>query len=389
MLLNKRNPFTLNGFPRRRWQNFPVMTFERPNIEKMQGYTPGEQPDDGDSIKLNTNENPYPASPEVAAALRNIEVDSLRRYPAPLADQFRQAAASLHQVSEHNIIPTNGGDELLRLVLTTFVDSGETIAITKPSYSLYPVLADIAGCKLAEIDLQADWSMPKNFLAQLQQAQARITILVNPQAPTGSLISVAYLDELAGNYNGVLVVDEAYVDFIDPELGYDSIPLIGRHQNLLILRSLSKGYGLAGLRFGYGIACESLVAPMLTKTRDSYNTDTISQSLAAAALDSVDHARQGWVRIRSERSKLLSALAQLGLPSLPSQSNFLLCEVPQAVGAENLYQSLKRRGILVRYFDQDRLRDRLRISIGSEEDNATLVTALKAIFEGEVPDPAQ
>ena len=143
MLLNKRNPFTLYGFPRPRWQNFPVMTFERPNIEKMQGYTPGEQPDDGDSIKLNTNENPYPASPEVAAALRNIEVDSLRRYPAPLADQFRQAAASLHQVSEHNIIPTNGGDELLRLVLTTFVDSGETIAITKPSYSLYPVLADI------------------------------------------------------------------------------------------------------------------------------------------------------------------------------------------------------------------------------------------------------
>ncbi len=222
--------------------------------------------------------------------------------------------------------------------------------------------------------------MPKNFLAQLQQAQARITILVNPQAPTGSLISVAYLDELAGNYNGVLVVDEAYVDFIDPELGYDSIPLIGRHENLLILRSLSKGYGLAGLRFGYGIACKSLIAPMLTKTRDSYNTDTISQRLAAAALDSVDYARQGWARIRSERGTLLQALAQLGLPCLPSQSNFLLCEVPQAVGAEHLYQSLKQRGILVRYFDEDRLRDRLRISIGSEADNAALVTALKAIL---------
>ena len=307
-------------------------------------------------------------------------MDCLRRYPAPLADQFRQSAARLHQVSEHNIIATNGGDELLRLVLTTFADSGDTVAITKPSYSLYPVLADIQGCKLAEIGLQADWSMPENFLAELQRVNAKLTILVNPHAPTGILLSAAYLDELAQDFSGVLVIDEAYVDFIDPELGYESIPLIHSHENLLILRSLSKGYALAGLRFGYGIACQSLIAPMLYKTRDSYNTDAISQRLAAAALDSVDYARQSWAKIRSERQKLLAALDQLGLPALPSQANFLLCEVPESVGAENLYLALKQRNILVRYFHQDRLRDRLRISVGSEADNAALVTALKAIL---------
>lgn len=358
-----------------------AMTFERPNIEKMQGYTPGEQPDESNTIKLNTNENPYPASPQVAAALRSIQVDSLRRYPAPFADNFRQTAASLHQVCEHNIIPTNGGDELLRLVLTTFADSGDTVAITKPSYSLYPVLVDIQGCKLAEIPLQADWTMPENFLTQLQRANARVAILVNPHAPTGALLSAAYLGELAENFSGVLVVDEAYVDFIEPELAYDSIALIPAHENLLILRTLSKGYALAGLRFGYGIGSQSLIAPMLYKTRDSYNTDSISQHLATAALESIDYAREIWARIRSERAKLRSSLEQMGLSTLPSQSNFLLCTVPKKVGAEKLYLALKQSNILVRYFDQDRLRDKLRISIGSEQENASLITALTAILK--------
>jgi histidinol-phosphate aminotransferase len=362
------------------------MTFERPNIEKMQGYTPGEQPDEGNTIKLNTNENPYPASPQVAAVLRSMQVDSLRRYPAPFADKFRQAAARLHQVSTHNIIPTNGGDELLRLVLTTFADSGDTVAITRPSYSLYPVLADIQGCKLAEIPLQADWSMPANFLTELQHCNARLAILVNPHAPTGALLSSAYLDELAANFPGVLVVDEAYVDFVEPELAYDSVPLIQTHENLLILRTLSKGYALAGLRFGYGIGSQSLIAPMLYKTRDSYNTDTISQHLATAALESIDYAREIWARIRSERDKLRSSLEQMGLPTLPSQSNFLLCTVPEMVGAEALYLALKQRNILVRYFDQDRLRDKLRISIGSEQENASLIAALTVILQGTASD---
>lgn len=356
------------------------MSFERPNIENMEGYSPGEQPQEASTIKLNTNENPYPASPEVEAALQKVEVGALRRYPSPMAADFRKAAAELHGVSEDNIIPTNGSDELLRLALTTFVDSGDTIVTTQPSYSLYPVLANIHGCKLLEIPLEDDWSMAEDFLQQAMAAQARMIIIVNPHAPTGKLYSSKYIEQLAEEFNGVLLVDEAYVDFIDPELNHDSIPLIRECENILLLRTLSKGYSLAGLRFGYGIAAKSLADPILYKTRDSYNTDDISQQLATAALNSVAYARQTWEKTRAERRKLTAALQGFGIICSPSQSNFLLCQIPDRIGAENLYQLLKQRNILVRYFDQERLRDKLRISIGSKDENLTLLAEIEEII---------
>jgi histidinol-phosphate aminotransferase len=356
------------------------MSFERQNIEKMHGYAPGEQTDARDTIKLNTNENPYPPSPAVAAALQTIEVASLRRYPAPMADSFRLAASRLHNISMDQLIPTNGGDELLRLVLTTFVETDEVIAVCKPSYSLYPVLADIQGCRLHEISLNDDWSMPEDFAEQLQASQAKLLILVNPHAPTGALLPTEYLSQLAANFSGLLLIDEAYVDFIDPEAEYDSISLINKHDNVLILRTLSKGYSLAGLRFGYGIGAASLIAPMMFKTRDSYNTDHISQMLATAALESSQYAEQTCAQVRKSREQLRSQLNDLGLSSPLSQSNFLLCQVPDAIGASNLYQQLKQRNILVRYFDQNKLRDKLRISIGTDAENAALLTAIKEII---------
>jgi hypothetical protein len=201
------------------------MSYERPNIARMQGYTPGEQLDGDDIIKLNTNENPYPASAAVAKALQETSVAALRRYPPASAQSFRAAAATLHGVNAENLIATNGGDELLRLVLTTFVDTGETIVTTKPSYSLYPVLADIQNCKLQELPLQDDWSMPADFIAKLNQSAAKLCILVNPHAPTGTLLPVSYLKQIANSFNGILLVDEAYADFVDPILNYNAIPL--------------------------------------------------------------------------------------------------------------------------------------------------------------------
>lgn len=356
------------------------MSFERHNIAKMHGYSPGEQTGSGDTIKLNTNENPYPPSPEVAAALQSIDVDSLRRYPVPMADSFRDAASRLHQVAPVNIIPTNGSDELLRLAITTFVEVGETIAVTQPSYSLYPVLADIHDCKMIEIPLQSNWEMPADFSSQLQDSGAKMLLLVNPQAPTGGLLSSDYILQLASNFSGIVLLDEAYVDFVDPELDYDSVSLIDSCENLLILRTLSKGYSLAGLRFGYGIGAESLIDPMMFKTRDSYNTDHISQQLATAALNSTQYSQEIWRRIRSDRAALRQQLNELGLVTPASQTNFLLCQVPDAIGAENLYESLKQRNILVRHFDQDRLRDKLRITVGTESENLALITAIKEIL---------
>lgn len=356
------------------------MNFQRPHIEAMQGYVPGEQPQTDSVIKLNTNENPYPPSPLVQEALGTIDIANLRRYPPPTAKEFREVAANLHQVEAENIIPTNGGDELLRLVMTTFVGVDDIIAVTKPSYSLYPVLAEVQNSSLLEIALNDDWSMPQDFVEQANTAGAKLAIVVNPHAPTGTLLTTDALSELATQFNGVLLVDEAYVDFIDPDKKYDSTPLIRKHDNLILLRTLSKGYSLAGLRFGYGIGAESLISPMMYKTRDSYNTDLIAQKLATAALLSVDYASANWEKVRTSRAKLAAQLQALGLHCQPSQSNFLLCDIPTQPGAIALYQALKKQNILVRYFDQDRLRQRLRISIGTDIENQALISAISNLL---------
>ena len=355
------------------------MSYERSNIESMTGYVPGEQPDSSDIIKLNTNENPYPASPQVAAALAQIQVADLRRYPSPTAQQFREAAARYHGLDSGNILPTNGGDELLRLAITTFAGPGDVVAIAEPSYSLYPVLTEVQDCKLLPIPLLDNWSLPTNFVAMLNDAGARLALLVNPHAPTGLLMSVDRLVEIASSFHGVLVVDEAYVDFVDPDKQYDLTPAIRQHNNLLILRTMSKGYSLAGLRFGYGIGAEDLLAPMMFKTRDSYNTDFISQQLATAAIESVDVTRQSWQQVREQRTRLSEELNELGLPCLPSQANFVLSQCQNAESARDIYLRLKDSGILVRYFDQDRLRDKLRITVGTPEQNQRLLEQLRVL----------
>jgi len=204
-------------------------------------------------------------------------------------------------------------------------------------------------------------------------------ILVNPNAPTGTLLTADYLAKIADNFSGLLLIDEAYVDFVDPALNYNSIALINSHDNILILRTLSKAYSLAGLRFGYGIGAKSLIEPMMFKTRDSYNTDYIAQSLATAAIDSCEYARENCERIRQSRDQLRADLQKLGLTTPTSQSNFILSQIPESIGAEKLYLQLKQRNILVRYFDQDRLRDKLRISIGTAAENAALIAAIKEL----------
>jgi len=356
------------------------VSYERANIESMTGYVPGEQPGTADVIKLNTNENPYPASPLVASALAAIKVDDLRRYPSPTAQSFREAAAQFHGLQSDKILPTNGGDELLRLAITTFAGPGEVVAIAEPSYSLYPVLAEIQDCRLLRVPLLENWQLPSDFAATLIDAEARLALLVNPHAPTGLLLPATRLREIATAFRGVLVVDEAYVDFVDPEQQYDLTAAVKDHDNVLILRTLSKGYSLAGLRFGYGIGAAKLLAPMMFKTRDSYNTDHVSQQLAVAAIQSIDYARDTWQKVRTERSGLIQQLQQLGLPCLPSQTNFILAQCSNPDSAQRIYQGLKKSGILVRYFDQDRLRDRLRITVGTPEQNQRLLQNLSGIL---------
>ena len=357
------------------------MTYERRNIHEMQGYTWGEQPQDDHTLKLNTNENPYPPSPAVQAALQGFDVARLRRYPPPLADSFRDAAAAVHGVSREHILVTHGGDELLRLAITTFLDPGVPLGVLEPSYSLYPVLAQVQGCTLAQVPLDAAWQPPADTAERWNRAGATLAMVVNPHAPSGTLLATTQLEALAKTFNGVLLIDEAYVDFVDPARQHDAIALISRCANVLLLRTLSKGYSLAGLRFGYALAMPDLLAPISTKTRDSYNMDTLAQALATAAMGDQAYARETWNQVRAERARLAAALTNLGLTAAPSESNFVLVTVPAfwQLNAHAVYQRLKSEGVLVRYFPLAGLTDKLRISVGTPPENDRLLAALRTL----------
>lgn len=356
------------------------MTFERENISKMAGYSYGEQPEDTSVIKLNTNENPYPASPAVQQALNTVDANLLRRYPPALANDFRAAAANLHGVSINNIIATRGGDELLRLLFTTFADPGDVIAMTEPTYSLYPVLAQIQNARILGLPLGADWLLPAGFAEAANNAKAKMTFVVNPHAPSGKLISSDQIRHLAASLNSILLVDEAYVDFVDPSHNYGCLDLVKDHENVIFLRSLSKGYGLAGLRFGYGIGHNSLIEPMLTKTRDSYNLDAISQQLATAAIIDQPYAQNTWDLVRTSRTTLAASLRERKFDVAVSEANFLLATVPEHLSAELIYEGLKLRKILVRFFKVAGLDDKLRITVGTEAENTQLLAALDELL---------
>ena len=381
---------------------------ERPGLTGVSGYVPGEQPAGG--VKLNTNENPYPPPPAVAEALARFPIERLRRYPPAAAGPFRAAAARLHGVEPGEIVATNGGDELLRLAIATYVEPGEAVAIAPPTYSLYQVLIRLHGARPVELPLAEDWTLPARFSERLNHAGARLALVPNPNAPSGRLLDRATIEAVASGFDGVLLVDEAYVDFVDPAHGYDLVPAIRDHPNLLILRTLSKGYALAGLRFGYGLGAAGLLEPMATKTKDSYNVDTLAVEVARAAIESRAWAKDNWAKVRAERERLRAGLERLGLPTLPSETNFVLATIPpdavapsavaearaargtgsagggsEITAANALLHALKARDVHVRWFPEPRLAGRLRISVGTRDENDSLLATLADLVSTPLP----
>ncbi len=354
--------------------------FERPNIAAMQGYSSGEQPLEKNTIKLNTNENPFPASAKVQATLMDFATADLRVYPQPTADKLRDAIASHHGLTRDHVMVTHAGDEALRLAITTFVEPGGTLGTTDPSYSLYPVLSQIQAAKMHTIALADDWSIPAEFTESMAQHNAQLTCLVNPHAPSGHLTPLETIETIAQNISGVLLVDEAYIDFVDPSLAYSTNDLISVRDNVLVLRTFSKGYSLAGLRLGYLLGDPELIKPMLEKTRDSYNIDGISQALGLAAITDQAYAQKTWRQVREQKQLLDDALSKLGFSSPHSEANFLLATMPEQIDAEGLYEALKAKGILVRYFSTPRLKDKLRITIGTAEQNQALLATIRELI---------
>lgn len=346
------------------------MGYFRKNIEQAQGYTPGFQPGRTDVVKLNTNENPYPPSPAVLKVLAEFSPDGLRRYPDPLGSVFRQAAAEVNGVSADNIMCTNGGDDLLTIAFRAFCDEQNPVAYPVPTYSLYPVLAKLENCDVIEVPFDDEFNLP----ARLATTKAALTIVCNPNAPSGSFINVEELACLADEISGVLLIDEAYVDFADS----NCISLVKKFGNVIILRSMSKGYSLAGIRFGYAIADADLISGLM-KVKDSYNVDAVAIEAATAAIKDQKHFKDNVEKIKSERTRLTEKLRALGFDINESSSNFVLAETKNHK-ASDIYDKLVKRNIYVRYFALPRLDNKLRITVGTEEQNDILLNALKEIL---------
>jgi histidinol-phosphate aminotransferase len=344
----------------------------RPNISALVGYTPGEQLQDNGIIKLNTNENPYPPSPGVYAALKKAANATLRLYPEPLADRLRSVAATVYGVKPENIIAGNGSDEILTLLMRSFVGPGYRVAFPVPTYSLYDTLVDIQDGIGIRVEFPPDFSVPESLAGQ----NAALTLLCNPNAPSGTLVSLPEIEKLARSVAGILVVDEAYVDFAATE-GASSLPLIGRLPNLVVMRTFSKAFSLAGLRIGLAFASPEIISGML-KVKDSYNLNRLSLVAAAAALQDLPWMARNAARIQGSRKKLTAALKRMGYFVYPSQANFVLAQ-KRGTNQKPVYEELKRRNILVRYFDTPGLHDCLRITVGTPREIRALIAELAAV----------
>jgi len=353
-----------------RTQNEKKMGYFRENIEKLKGYEPGFQPSQTQVVKLNTNENPYPPSPQALKLLTEINPEQLRRYPDPVGSRFRRAAGEVNGVEPEFIMCCNGGDDLLRMAFQAFCDENRAVAYPVPTYSLYPVLADTQNCTAIEIPFDDEFNLP----AKLAGTNAAMTIVCNPNAPTGSFISVNELASLADEIDGVLLIDEAYVDFAEN----NCTALVKDFDNVIILRSMSKGYSLAGMRFGYAIARPEMIAGLM-KVKDSYNVDAVAVAVATASIKDQKYFKENVRKVKSERARLTEQLTERGFNVPDSSGNFVLAQCNNGRAAE-IYEELTKRNIFVRYFEYPRLEDKLRITIGTPEQDNKLLAALKEII---------
>lgn len=365
----------------------------RPLVRRLRAYVPGEQPKVKGLIKLNTNENPYPPSPKVLAAVKAAVDARLRLYPNPTAERLRERLARWHGCAPENLIVGNGSDELLALATRAFVEpapahppvslassaparSRATVQFFTPSYSLYPVLADIHGARQNAVPLRPDFGLPP--LRELRAEgrwdfRAALTFITTPNAPTGRGYATAELEALCQAQRGVVVLDETYVDFASE----NALSLALKLPQVLVSRTFSKTYSLCFQRVGYFIGHPELIAA-LHKIKDSYNVNGLGQAAALATLDDLAYYRANFRRIIATRAWLSAELTRLGFVVSPSQANFLFARPPR-FPAEAWLAELRARKILVRWFGGPQTKDYLRISVGSEAEAQALVRAVERI----------
>jgi histidinol-phosphate aminotransferase len=343
--------------------------FFLPHIDRMAGYQPGEQPRVAGIVKLNTNENPYPPSPRVAEAIARGLGEPLRRYPDPMGTTFREVAARHHGVEPEMILAGNGSDDLLTIITRAFAGPGDVVAAPTPSYILYRTLAELQAARLVEVPFSSDWSLdPSSFAV----AAPRLAFLANPNSPSGTCLTPPRVAELARRLDCPLVVDEAYADFA----GMDCVALVRDHPNVIVTRSFSKGYSLAGLRLGYLVARPEMVEG-LVKVKDSYNCDSLSLLGGAAALEDQGHFRANRDRILATRERLTRELRALGFTVTDSRANFVWCTGhPRPV---EIYEALKAKNVLVRLMRYPGHPPGLRVTVGTDAEVDQLLRELRPL----------
>lgn len=348
--------------------------FWSPALNDLEPYVPGEQPKQGRFIKLNTNENPYPPSPAVSQLLKQVDTDILRLYPDPDATVLKQALAKRHGVALEQVFVGNGSDEVLALAFMAFFRQSLPILYPTVTYSFYPVYCNLYDIAFETVDLDEDFMIN---VTDYQRPNGGI-ILANPNAPTGVALSLREIESLVSNNpDSVVVIDEAYVDF-----GAESaVSLIDQFDNLLVIQTFSKSRSLAGLRIGYAMGNVQLIEG-LERVKNSFNSyplDTLAIQSGVASLEDGEYFATCCQRIMDSRQWLTDKLLTLNFEVLPSSTNFLFA-APQTQAAETVYQQLRERGILVRYFNKPVLNQYLRISIGSQDECQALVDALQEIL---------
>ena len=345
-----------------------MSTFIRKSVQQLEAYTPGEQPKVAGLIKLNTNENPYPPSPAVARALQEFAVDALRLYPEPVSMALRERIAAINGCGVENVFVGNGSDEVLRVCTRAFTQPGGAVASFTPSYSLYPVLAAAEEVGFRDVPLAEGfgWTEPPADL------DATLFWLANPNAPTGVCYPLEAIRAFCQRFPGVVVADEAYVDFAG---GRTCLALALEFPNVLVCRTLSKSFSLAGLRLGYAIGAPDLIGA-LYKLKDSYNVDRLAQTVAYAALGDLPWMQANAARIVATRERVSAELQRRGFRVVPSAANFLFVEPATGRSAADLFAELRSKKILVRYFPGGRTDKYLRVTIGTDAQMDAFLAAL-------------
>ncbi|MDH4268009.1 MAG: histidinol-phosphate transaminase [Deltaproteobacteria bacterium] len=347
------------------------MSFIRPCIASMKGYVPGFQPDPRENfIKLNSNENPFPPSRKVQEVLRNLAYEDLRLYPDPASLELREQLGSLYGFSASQIICGNGSDDILNIIVRTFAQPGEAIGFYEPAFPLYKVLGIIHGSQIIPISVVEPYERPPE-----PPANARVFFLANPNSPVGFTYAPALLSQIAQKIKGIFVVDEAYAEFAHE----NALELVRKFENVIVVRTVSKSYSLAGLRLGYAIGNEKLIAEMF-KVKDPFNVTSLTQTLVAAALQDQEYFRKNILQIIETRDWISKEAVALGYRIIPSQANFIFPQPPQKGRGVKFYQALFNRKVLTRYYDEEGLRDGVRMTIGTREEMVATLRVLKEIL---------